>query len=963
MGYTVFVNGMASIHANGHERETAEFSIRPATTLYAYADYQNSGEPMAEMLGSYGGGYANTAVGFGANVGNSTNGGSDTAYYYDSPGDDTFVAYDDNDGAPSAEMNGNYGSYGAYQNDGNGFATNIAYSTNGGEDTDYLEVDGLVDNGTYYAYTDYSNSGQPAAGIDGSYAGYGAYASSAIGFPENYGESTHGGGGTSYLYDSTGNAVYDAEAENNGSDQSGQSAGMTVPGCFILASGFTTNIGTATNVSDTAVFSDSAGSSTFYSYDDYNNSGEPAAGMYGNYGGGYANSAIGFGTCYASSQFGGSDTAYLYDSLGNATFDAYGPLNAQTTTLAFMYAKYETIVSGFASNAAYTTEGSSDTANFYDTVGVLNGLGNSSGLGDATYYADADYNNSGQPAAGMYGSYDGGYTNWAIGFDTNAGDSIIGGANAYFYDSRGNATYDAYANLNGQTSASMDGSYDGGYANSAVGFSTNAAYTTDGSSDTANFYDSAGNDTYYAYADYNSSGQPAAGMYGSYDGGYANSATGFGANVGYSTNGGSDTAYFYDSPGNDTYYAYADYQNSGQTSAGMYGGVPGTPGPGGGYANSAIGFATNVGYSTNGGSDTAYFYDSPGNDTLYAYADYQNSGQTAAGMYGSYGGGYANAACGFATNVGYSTNGGSDTAYFYDSPGNDAFYAYADYNDSGQTSAGMYGTYLTGGNYLQYANSAVGFATNVGYSTEGGRDWADLFGAPQSSNTYYAYIDYGDSGTPAAGMYGGFGGGYFNMAYGFVTNIGYSLNGGSDTAYFYGSSDGDDVFSADANGNGSGQTSAGMGDTSGKAYANGAYGFGTNLGYSTGGTAYLYGSSGNNALYTDLAIAELYGSNGFSSAGYGEQASGFAVVDASAARKRQQHSHPGSGPPDLPVERQRHVGCNVGRIAMRFAGGNDRNAQAREGSDLPRLRFGLRWLRRKRLISARERHNDLSRKT
>ncbi len=547
---------------------------------------------------------------------------------------------------------------------------------------------------------------------------------------------------------------------------------MTAPGCFILASGFTSNVGIATNVgSDTAVFSDSAGSDTFYSYDDYNNSGEPAAGMYGNYGGGYANSAIGFGTCYASSQFGGSDTAYLYDSLGNATFDAYGPLNAQAPTLAIMYAKYETIVSGFATNAAYTTDGS-DTANFYDTVGVMDGLENAAGLGNATYYADADYNNSGQPAAGMYGSYDGGYSNSAIGFGTNVGYSIIGGDTAYFYDSPGNDTYYSYANLNGQTSAGMYGSYGGGYNNSAIGFATNVGCSTNGGSDTAYFYDSPGTDTYYAYADYNGSGsgKPFSGMYGSYGGGYSNSAVGFATNIGYSTNGGGDTAYFYDSPGNDTYYADADYNGSDSPAAGMYGGVPGTPGPGGGYFNSAVGFGTNIAYSTAGGSDTAYFYDSPGNDTFYAYADYNNSGQTAAGMYGGYGVGYSNLAYGFATNVGNSTAGGSDTAYFYGSPQSDTFYAYANYDNSGQSSGGMYG------------------------------------GVP---------------GTP------GLGGGYSNVANGFATNLGYATSGSSDTAY-------------------------------------------------------LYGSSGNNALYTDLAIAELYGSNGFSSAGYGEQASGFAVVDASA---------------------------------------------------------------------------------
>ena len=74
------------------------------------------------------------------------------------------------------------------------------------------------------------------------------------------------------------------------------------------------------------------------------------------------------------------------------------------------------------------------------------------------------------------------------------------------------------------------------------------------------------------------------------------------------------------------------------------------------------------------------FFDSPGNDTFYAYADYNNSGQQLAGMYGGYGGGYSNSASGFGTNVGYSTNGGNDMAVFFDSPGNDTFYAYADYN-------------------------------------------------------------------------------------------------------------------------------------------------------------------------------------------------------------------------------------------------------------------------------------------
>ena len=54
-----------------------------------------------------------------------------------------------------------------------------------------------------------------------------------------------------------------------------------------------------------------------------------------------------------------------------------------------------------------------------------------------------------------------------------------------------------------------------------------------------------------------------------------------------------------------------------------------------GYSNMAKGFGTNVGYATNGGSDTAAFFDSPGNDTYYAYADYNKSGKSLAGMFGS----------------------------------------------------------------------------------------------------------------------------------------------------------------------------------------------------------------------------------------------------------------------------------------------------------------------------------------
>ena len=116
-----------------------------------------------------------------------------------------------------------------------------------------------------------------------------------------------------------------------------------------------------------------------------------------------------------------------------------------------------------------------------------------------------------------------------------------------------------------------------GYSNTATGFSSNIAYATAGSSDSATFYDSASNDTFSAYDDYENSGQTFASMTGSYGNGvtsyaytYTNSAKGFGSIVANSINGGSDTAQFFHAAGNITFYAYADYQNSGKELAGMH---------------------------------------------------------------------------------------------------------------------------------------------------------------------------------------------------------------------------------------------------------------------------------------------------------------------------------------------------------------------------------------------------------
>ena len=121
---------------------------------------------------------------------------------------------------------------------------------------------------------------------------------------------------------------------------------------------------------------------------------------------------------------------------------------------------------------------------------------------------------------------------------------------------------------------------------------------------------------------------------------------------------------------------------SGKPLAGMYGSLA--------YVISASGFATNIGYSANGGSDAAYLFASPATDTFTAYADYNNSGKPLAVMSGSFGGGYSNSASGFRTTLAMATNGGSDTADSSIRRGTTRSYAYANYNNSGQPLAAMY---------------------------------------------------------------------------------------------------------------------------------------------------------------------------------------------------------------------------------------------------------------------------------
>ena len=581
---------------------------------------------------------------------------------------------------------------------------------------------------------------------------------------------------------------------------------------------------------------------------------------------------------------------------------------------------------------------------------------------------------------------------------------------AQFYTKKGvtgDNTYYAYADNaaynSGAAAEPSAGMYGTGYSNVANGFSTNIGYSNH-AGDVAYFYGSTGSDTFYANADYNSSGVHTAGMLGSYTGrpghrelcqcghrlrherrqhaaqheryglflrrrgqrhllrlrlsqerqqrralgGHVRQFRRRVLQCGHglrhqrrqlcaSTSGNPDrahtavqiptatgTAYFYDSPGNNVYYAYGDFadyvsSNPSGPSAGMYGSYAGF----GAYANLANGFVTNIGESTNGGSDTAYFYDAPGQSTFYADAYVKNSTipGPSAGMYGS---GYANSASGFGTNVAFATpgNGSNDTAYFYDSPGNDTYYAYADFisaNFNGP-SAGMFGSYAASGGTgsISYADLANGFTTSVGNASQRRRRcglFLRLAGQRQRDRSRHVLrlrLRPGQRHQRAVG------GDVRQLQlhhrrrqrHGLLRQLGQRLHhergNGVQRRQRRGlflrlaehaqrqrhvlclrrlrglRQDSTTVQSAGMFGSYSYPSSSGGGNTP-VSYANSALGFGTNFGYATSDsnpktdasdTAYLYGSTGNNTLNTDAAIAELYGSN------FNDEAADFGAVTA-----------------------------------------------------------------------------------
>ncbi|MEM7455134.1 MAG: DUF4347 domain-containing protein [Planctomycetota bacterium] len=252
---------------------------------------------------------------------------------------------------------------------------------------------------------------------------------------------------------------------------------------------------------------------------------------------------------------GGTDMAYIWDSVGDDTFTA-------TENEATMSGDGFSIrVGDFSRVKAYARRGGNDVADLYD------------GAGDDSYYARPTFSK-------MKGD---GFDNWAVGFEEVTGHAVNGGVDkAFMYDSQGADTFTFTTEQAVLTGDAFD--------NTANTFERVYAYATRGTDDVATLNDSAGDDVFRGNS-------VNARMYG--DGSFYVLARHF-DDVDAISTGGNDRAYLYDSDRNDRLVANAN-------SARLFGKY---------FDNSAAAFSRTYAFASNGGYDTAIFNDSAGDDVF-----------------------------------------------------------------------------------------------------------------------------------------------------------------------------------------------------------------------------------------------------------------------------------------------------------------------------------------------------------
>ncbi len=296
-------------------------------------------------------------------------GGNDTAFFYDSPGDDQFTAEPGRATLANAQV--------PFQNTAYGFRTVVALATRGGNDTATL-LDNPAASDNFV-----SRHGTFAELTDGS-----TYRTRAEKFESVLAQS-RGGMDTARLFDAQGTQVFAADptlAEMSGGGFSARAEGFRFATAYALSGG-----------NDRAELRDSPTDPG--SVDTL----QAQAGQAALFGYGYLNRAIGFGTIEAFST-AGNDVARLYDRPNAVdTFTAY-PAYALLAA-----ADYSVRANNFAKTTAYSRSGEHDVAYLNDSSG-------------------SDFFSATPTAGTLTGNVDGkAFSNSAVGFAEIYANSTAGG--------------------------------------------------------------------------------------------------------------------------------------------------------------------------------------------------------------------------------------------------------------------------------------------------------------------------------------------------------------------------------------------------------------------------------------------------------------------------------------------------------------------------------------------------------
>jgi len=285
---------------------------------------------------------------------------------------------------------------------------------------------------------------------------------------------------------------------------------------------------------------------------------------------------------------------------------------------------------------------------------------------------------------------------------------------AEFFDSPGNDTFV------GKTSYSL--MYGPGFNHAVVGFDMVKAYAEAGGADIAKLFDSAGDDLFV--------GKPA---YSLLTGdGFCNFVRGFDQVKAYATAGGADEARLYDSAGDDLYIGKPTFSVI----------------VGDGFYNYVRGFDQVKAYATAGGADEARLYDSAGDDLYIGKPTFSVI----------VGDSFYNYVRGFDKVKTYATAGGEDFARLYDSAGDDLFISTP------------YSNVLRGDGFFNFTK---GFGRVNAYANSGGNDRTRLYDSENNDT----FVSTGNSALLR-------GDGFFNYTSGFETVNAYSTAGGNDVAQF-----------------------------------------------------------------------------------------------------------------------------------------------------------------------------------